>query len=377
MDKGFLTEQKRTDLKAILKRGSTKQRFARRVHAILLLDKGWSCADVAEALFLDDDTVRGFYKSYMGEGADGLERFESGGSSCDLNDEQIKSFVEWVDQAHPTSRKFAGAWLKRMYELSYSKAGLIALMNRVGLVFRKPVLVPRLVDAEAQSAWIVAYEKLLNEMTPNEMAMFMDAVHPAHQSRPTGFWTKRDAPPLALASNSGRDRINVHGAIDLVTGQTVMVEEERINAETTIKLLGLIERRNPTMTSIFVFVDQAAYHKSKVVKEWLNRPERRVKLRLVPVYCPHLNPIERLWGEMHRWVTHNTCYATKKAFREAILQFLTETVPKEFHKFRDRITDNFRVKKACRVEVSVTRHLAHRSRRAAFPHWALVEGQTR
>ena len=31
----------------------------------------------------------------------------------------------------------------------------------------------------------------------------------------------------------------------------------------------------------------------------------------------------------------------------------------------------------CRVEVPVTRHLLHRSRRAAFPHRALVEGQTR
>ena len=31
MDKGFLTEQQRTVMKAILKRGSTQQRFARRI----------------------------------------------------------------------------------------------------------------------------------------------------------------------------------------------------------------------------------------------------------------------------------------------------------------------------------------------------------
>ena len=31
----------------------------------------------------------------------------------------------------------------------------------------------------------------------------------------------------------------------------------------------------------------------------------------------------------------------------------------------------------CRVEVLVTQHLPHRSHRAAFPQWALVEGQTR
>jgi len=29
-----------------------------------------------------------------------------------------------------------------------------------------------------------------------------------------------------------------------------------------------------------------------------------------------------------------------------------------------------------RVEVPVTRHLPHRSHRAAFPQWALIEGQT-
>jgi len=50
MDKGFLTEQQRTVMKAILKRGSTQQRFARRINAVLLLDKGWSCADVVEAV---------------------------------------------------------------------------------------------------------------------------------------------------------------------------------------------------------------------------------------------------------------------------------------------------------------------------------------
>ena len=346
MESGFLTGLQRKSMKAILRDGSTKQRYARRVHAMLLLDTGMSCAEVAEVLFLDDDTIRGFHKTFVADGLSGLERFESGGSSCALNDEQIKSFVAWVDEVHPTTRRIAGAWLKQMFEQSYSKAGLIALMNRVGLVFRKPVLIPRLVDGEAQIAWITAYEKLLNEMTPNEMTMFMDAVHPAHQSRAAGCWTKGDAPPLALATNSGRDRINVHGAIDLATGQTVMVEEDRINAETTIKLLDLVEKRNPKMTSIFVFVDQAAYHKSKVVKEWLAMPERRIKLRLVPTYCPHLNPIERLWGEMHRWVTHNTCYATKKEFSDAILKFLTETVPNEFHKFRSRITDNFRIKYA-------------------------------
>ena len=61
---------------------------------------------------------------------------------------------------------------------------------------------------------------------------------------------------------------------------------------------------------IHVFLDNARYHHAKLVQEWLARPGCRIKLHFIPSDCPHLNPIERLWGLMHRNVTHNKCYAT-------------------------------------------------------------------
>jgi len=41
-------------------------------------------------------------------------------------------------------------------------------------------------------------------------------------------------------------------------------------------------------------------------------------------YCPHLDPIERLWRLMHRHVTHNATHATFKQLSEAVLTFLRE-----------------------------------------------------
>ena len=77
----------------------------------------------------------------------------------------------------------------------------------------------------------------------------------------------------------------------------------------------------------------------------MKQPDRRIILRFIPRYCPHLNPIERLWGVMHKHITHNQYYATFEdfAFADAILNFLTQTVPKDFSRFSSRITDNFRV----------------------------------
>ena len=48
-----------------------------------------------------------------------------------------------------------------------------------------------------------------------------------------------------------------------------------------------------------------------------------------PPYCPHLNPIERLWAMMHQFVTHNRNYPTQKQFAGAILKFFCETIPNE------------------------------------------------
>ena len=59
--------------------------------------------------------------------------------------------------------------------------------------------------------------------------------------------------------------------------------------------------------------------------------------------CTHLNSIERLWGLMHRHITHNKCYASFREFSTAMLTFLSEEVPKNWHDYCDEVTDNFRV----------------------------------
>ncbi|MGB7044773.1 MAG: transposase [Methylocella sp.] len=127
------------------------------------------------------------------------------------------------------------------------------------------------------------------------------------------------------------------------TGQTRMIEAMTIDAASTIKLLESIEVLHPMLVLIHVFLDNARYHHAKLVREWLARPGCRIKLHFVPPYCPHLNPIERLWGPMHRNVTHNKCYATCGQFADATLDFLRDKVPRNWADFCDSVTDNFRV----------------------------------
>ena len=339
---GFLSATDRQALIGLARDGLAEHRVARRANAIVLLDRGWSCERVAAAFLLDDDTVRDWHRAYEQGGVEGLKSFGHEGSSSHLTDEQAIALGDWVDAHCPRSTRKIGAWLKRSFGLSYSRSGLIALLHRLGFDYRKPEAMPRGLDDAKQQAFIDEYENLLNTMGADEAVAFVDAVHPTHQVRPAGCWARKDV-AVAVEQTTGRERLNIHGAINLETGQTQILAVEKVNALSFIKLLGEIEGTHTAMRLIHVFVDNASYHKAGVVKEWLAAAGRKIVLHFLPPYCPHLDPIERLWALMHENVTHNRDYKTFNEFRREILKFLRQTVPKQWKRFCDRITDNFRV----------------------------------
>ena len=342
---GFLSDEDRTALTVLARDGSSPCRVTRRANALVLLDQGMSCQEVAHVLLYDDDTIRGWRKLFEQRGIEGITSFDVGGSAGYLSVQQEDVLKAWVGAALPRSTRQIGAFIEKEFGLVYeSRSGLIALLHRLGLEYHKPDVIPRKLDKEKQQDFIAGYEKLLNSLGDDEAVLFADAVHPTHAARPAGCWAPKQE-QLAIEQTSGRERINIHGAIELATGQTRMIEVLTVDAVSTIRLLQSIEALypHPLLALIHVFLDNARYHHAKLVQEWLARPGCRIKLHFIPSYCPHLNPIERLWGLMHRNVTHNKCYATCAQFADATLGFLRETVPRNWADLCDSVTDNFRV----------------------------------
>lgn len=340
---GFLDAEAKRDLIELARDGTAEHRLARRANALVLLDEGWSCQRVATALLLDGDTIRTWYRLYEEDGIEGLAGFGYEGSACRLSLEQQDKLKAWIAETLPRSTRQIGAWIEKEFEIAYEgRSGLIALLHRLGMVHRKPQAIPRKLDEDKQKAFIKEYNALLNGLPEDEAVMFGDAVHPTHTVRPVGCWAPKDA-QVAVEQNSGRDRLNIHGAIDLETGRTRMIEVLSVNALSTIALFIAIMAMYPTKRLIHVFLDNAKYHHAQMVQDWLARPECRIRVHFIPAYCPHLNPIERLWGLMHKNVTHNRCYAKFDSFRAAMLAFLREDVPKNWTDLCDSVTDNFRV----------------------------------
>jgi transposase len=83
--KDFLWDDEVVEIKKQHKKCQVK-RYADRLKAMLLLNKGHSFAEVAEILILDDDTIRRWYNIFDDEGVEGLQRDLYKGGISKLDD---------------------------------------------------------------------------------------------------------------------------------------------------------------------------------------------------------------------------------------------------------------------------------------------------
>ena len=338
----FLSPADRRELERCVRRQREDHGIARRANAVLLLDDGESCAQIAKFLYLDDDTIRGWYKAYRRDGWEVLALDGWQGGASRLTADQEVALSDWLEGRFCRSAIEIRAYIKAKFGVSYSHSGSLKLLRRLGFEYRKPSALPRVADEAAQVSFIAFYENLMNNLSANEAVYFADAVHPEHQTKPAFGWVRRSARP-AIKTTAGRGRVNIHGALCLETFDAPFVEPLTVDGVSAVQLLAKIEARNPEKSTIHVIWDNAPYHRCQTIKKWLSRPDCRINLIRLPAYCPHLNPIERLWAVMHAHVTHNRFYPTQKQFAEAILNFFRETIPKHWRDFRDKVTDNFRV----------------------------------
>lgn len=167
---GFLNTTERIELIKLARNGMVEHRFARRANALVLLDRGMSCSDVGLALFLDDDTIRTWFRLYQEEGIAGLTGFSYEGSASYLSPEQQQRLILWIAETLPRTTRHVGAWIEHEFGITYqSRSGLITLLHRLGMEHRKPQSISRKLDEAKQQAFIDAYEYLLKTL-PEDIA---------------------------------------------------------------------------------------------------------------------------------------------------------------------------------------------------------------
>ncbi len=304
--------------------------LAYKINAVILLGDGWSVDEVVEALLLDHETLRSYVEKYKHGGISELAETHYKGSASKLTAEQIHQLCAELDAQIYCTTKEICAYVMGAFGIRYTESGMADLLHRLDYVYKKPKLVPGNPSEEEQEIFITQYIEFMANKKDDELVFFADAVHPTHNAQSAHGWIKKGK-VQELETNSGRCRLNIHGAMNAETYETTtVITEGSVNGDTTIDLLKSLETLYYWAATIYVILDNAKYHYSLPVLEYLKHS--KVKLVFLPTYSPELNLIERLWGFFKKKVLHNMHYKKYAEFKGDCINFF-----KEQHKYSDEI----------------------------------------
>lgn len=320
-----LTPEERKELLRLDKQ-ITDKKASMRIRVILALDLGYGVKQVADLFLIDEDTVgkwrnkyqkRQFLSDWLGEGYAGYKG--------KLTKEQEENVVKFVEKNVITDCKEVLDFIQRKFGLQYTITGVTKLLHRMGFVYKQIVAIPGKLDEKKQQEFLKEYETLKAIKKEDEIILFGDGVHPAHNIHKTKAWVKRGE-DKQVKTNTGRDRLNINGVLDPETLTVTTYFSKTINAQTTSAFFDMVQERYKEKKKITIVVDNARYYKNKEVTAYLAKPECRIELLFLPPYSPNLNFIERLWKFLKKEIIG-------VKYREKFKQF-----EDEIHQFFDNIT---------------------------------------
>jgi transposase len=312
-----LTAEDRAQLLRMMRRQMNRH-VHRRMNVVLLLDDRWTAERIAEALFIDAETVHEHRRWYEMSGVAGLERLHYLGSEPALSAAQRETLKAELKAHLYMTAKAVCDFVQRTFKVTYTPNAMTKLLKRLGFVCKKPKCVPAKADAAVQEKF--ATETLLPLMAqagPGHPLYFVDGMHPAYTGHPAFGWIRRGH-DRELKSNHGRVNVNINGALSWPDRTVVHLEAEKITSDAMIVLFDRLAARHPTAAVIEVVLDNASYNRSAAIKAYLARDGCRIRLVYLPAYSPNLNLIERLWWFLKKTTLWNEHYPTFAQFKAAL-----------------------------------------------------------
>jgi transposase len=110
------------------------------------------------------------------------------------------------------------------------------------------------------------------------------------------------------------------GAVNWHTGETVVLTRRRKRRREVAELLEALLEQHPR-ERVYVAWDNAGTHQDEEIEAVLRGAAGRLVLLYLPTYSPWLNPIEMLWRQFRREVTHCELFASVHALLDATHEF--------------------------------------------------------
>ena len=310
---------------------SNHPQVRQRAHCILLMEKGYKVAQLAEIFCVSSKTIYNWKNNWLTDGLVGLYNRPGRGRKEIFNTGQKEEIKSWA-KASPKK-------LKKVIEKAENKWGITPSIDTIkrilkcsGMKWKRIRTVvggkPDLEVYSRKSKILKVLQKLSDQGSID--LRYLDE---------TGFcltpyvpyaWQEKGQ-ELVLESTPSK-RLNLIGLLNRNNELDSYIFNGSITSKVVIELLDKFCQKINKLT--VVVMDNAPIHTSKALREKIAQwRQKKLEIFWLPTYSPHLNLIEILWRFMkYEWIDIDAYSSWEK---------LVEYVEKVLKGFGDRYVINF------------------------------------
>lgn len=137
-------------------------------------------------------------------------------------------------------------------------------------------------------------------------------------------WSIKGKQPRIEIKQRGRERETFFGCVNPLNGQVIAQSAQKGNAKTFKLFLKKILRKHKGKGKVTIILDNVRYHHAKMLKPFLINNREKLELIFLPPYSPDLNPVERVWWFMRKYITHCRAFKSLKIRKIYFWKFMSQ-----------------------------------------------------
>jgi len=318
----ILSDEERSELKALAGRRKTAQALALRARIVLTCAEGGQNNEVAAKLGVVEATVGKWRRRFVAQRLEGLRDEPRAGAPRTIDDARIEAVVVNTleslpkDATHWSSRGMAKEsglsvssvqriW--RAFSLQPHRMETFKLSTDPDFVAKVRDVVGLYVSPPQRAVVLCVDEK--SQIQALDRSQPMLPMRPGQVARRSHDYTRHGTTSL-------------FAALDIATGKVIGKCYSRHRAAEFRKFLDEIEAAVPRSLDVHLVMDNYATHKAPLIRNWLaKRP--RWHVHLTPTSSSWLNQVERFFAIITDKKIRRGIYRSVQALRSDIMDFIS------------------------------------------------------
>ncbi len=284
-------------------------RVAMRAQMVLLSAKGYTIAQITDIHQTTDVTVYTWFDRFDVEGPVGLYDRPRSGRPSKVDDETRQALDDTVSQSPSDLGYNFTCWtvplvtqhLYQQFEKVLCPETVRQTLYDLGFRWRRPRWAAPHDDPQAAQRMRAICEAILQ--ADNETVILIEDETIFKRLPPLRQMWMRKGQQARITTPLQNDYFALYGSLDLFTGDCFYAFFDRTNSQTTISYLEQLVEHYPDRTILLIW-DQASYHLSGKVRDWL-ADHPAITVFSLPKRSPHLNPVEAIWRLLKNRVAAN------------------------------------------------------------------------